>query len=458
MSRAVPVALALAASACATTSTQLSAELGPLLAPAGVTRAVLPPDAPRAPGLGEVLTLERAVELALSNHPESRAVLEELGVARGQWGQAGLLPNPEVEFELRDPGGAQSAQLDLGLELNLTAMVLAPARASVAAASLEAARLRTAGRLLELAFRARLAFLEAQAAQQRFELRERLLESQQASYATALELSRVGNLVPLALADELSQVELARVQVAEAENALLDARERLNQALGLFGPATQWRLEAPLAMPEATVVSDEAEAKVVAASLELRELEQRIEAARRQVRLTTVEGWLPHVSGGFHGERDGELWELGAHVAVSLPVFDRAQGRAYSAERELRALEHRREGLAIALRSSVRVTLNRVESAGRRADHYLRRLLPARERQLEQTVLQYNAMQLGVFEVLRAQRAVTEVAIAQVDAALDYWKARTTYELLRSGRASPASLEAVATSTSLSTSAAPAAH
>lgn len=432
--------------ACATTSTVHDREV--------VERFIaLPTAAPLEQVEVGPLTLERAVELALTNHPEASAVLRDLGVSRGQWVQAGLVPNPEVEFEVRDPGGAQPAQLDLGLELNLTAMVLAPVRASVAEAAFEAERLRTAGLLLDLAWRARVAFLEVQAAQERLALRLNFLESQQASYAAALELSKAGNLPALELANELTQVELARVQVAESENALLDAKEALHRALGLSGEQTQWTIAAPLALPDEAPAADDAESRAVTASLELLELERRIESARRKVGLTTSEGWLPHISGGFHGERDGELWELGAHVAISLPVFDRAQGRTLSAESELAALKLRRERAAIQVRSAVRSTLNRVESAGRRARHYAQRLGPARQQQLAQTVLQYNAMQLGVFQVLQVQRTVTETALAQVDATLDYWKARVAFDLLLAGRSSPLGTDAVPSSSSTSATA-----
>lgn len=404
--------------------------------------------------LAKPLTLEAAVRIALLTNREARAALADVGIARGDFVQAGLLPNPEVEFEVREPGGPQPAQIDLGLEYSISGAVLAPLRASVAEAQLEAAKLRAAGALIDLTYSTKLAFLEAQAQHQRLTLRLRALESQQASYATAVELSRVGNLTPAALANELAAVELSRVQVAEAENALLDAKEALTRALGLSGSRAQWTLDGNLGVPSEPPSIENAEAKAVASSLELLELKQRLEAASRKVSLAQTEGWLPHLSGGFHGERDGALWELGAHVTVGLPVFDRAQGKQLSARSEYDALRSRTEGFAVSLRSSVRATLNRAESASRRARHYAERIVPARQRQLEQTVLEYNAMTVGVFHVLQVQRGVTDGALAQVDATLDAWKARVALDVLLAGRSTPLRMTAVPTSTSSATSAA----
>ncbi|MDP2273655.1 MAG: TolC family protein [Archangium sp.] len=400
--------------------------------------------------LSRPLNADAAVRVALLNNREARAALAEVGIARGQLVTAGLVPNPEVEFEVRDPGGEQPTQIDLGVELNLSAMFLAPARAGVAEATLDAEKLKAAGALLDLTWTTRVAFYEVQALQQKLELRLRAFASNQASYETALELSKVGNIPALTLANELTSVERSRVQVAEAENALLDGREALNRKLGLTGARTAWTLEGPLPPPKELKEGEATEAKALSANLELAELIFRAEAASRKVGLAKTESWLPHLSAGFHGERDAALWELGGHVTVGLPVFDRAQGKQLSARSEYDALRARAEGQALHVRSSVRTALNRAESAGKRARHYSERLLPARQEVLQQSLLQYNAMQLNVFQLLAAQRAVTETAIAQVDATLDAWKARASVELLLAGRSTPLALGAVPGSTSMS--------
>jgi hypothetical protein len=61
-------------------------------------------------------------------------------------------------------------------------------------------------------------------------------------------------------------------------------------------------------------------------------------------------------------------------------------------------------------------------------------------------VLQYNAMQLGVFQVIAAQRAVTETALMQVDATLDARRAQAAMELLLAGRSTPLELGAMPSS------------
>lgn len=382
------------------------------------------------------LTADDAVQLAFTNNREVWASLQELGIARGRAQQAGLLPNPEIDLGLRAPiDENQPLQGDIGLELKISEMLLVPAKQGVAQAELSAEKLRVAGEVLEIAYRARVSFHEVQARQRQLELRTRALESFQASYAVAVELSSSGGLPPLDLAMQKAAVEAARITTAEAELTLLDARERMNAALGLSGSATQWTV-VPLAdVPEkATLDTTASEKKAVASSLELAEMAQRMDAAARKAGLARTAGALPHLEGGLHGEHDGFGWEVGAHLTVGVPVFDRGQGTEAAARAEVRVLRERYVATATGLRAAVRTALNRVESAAGRARHYRDALIPARKKALTETVLQYNAMGVGVFRVLDVEREVTESAIAYTDTLLEYHVARAALDQLLAGR------------------------
>lgn len=391
-------------------------------------------EAPRI--LEKPLTVESAVRLSLLMNRDLRATMYELGVARGRAVQAGLLPNPELELAVRVPDDPfQNLQSEIGLEYDVTRLLLVPLRKGAAEAELSAERVRVAGEVLDTAYRARIAFFAVQARQGVLDLRARALAAFQASYGAAEELHRAGNIPDVDLATQRAAVEGARIDVAEAENALLDARESLNLAIGLSGKQTSWTLLGPLPPPAEDVIDLETgEKRALDASLELAELAGRMDAAGRRVGVARAEGALPHLSGGFHGEHDGVSWEIGGHVTVGLPVFDRAQGRVISAKSELGSLRERYVATATAVRATLRMAQNRVSSAGKRARHYRDALIPAREKALAETVLQYNAMQVGVFQVLDAQRRLTEAGIAYTETLHDYWQAKAALEQILAGR------------------------
>jgi outer membrane protein TolC len=404
--------------------------------------------------LAKPLVVDEAVKLALVQNRELRASMYELGISRGQAVQAGLLPNPEIEVSLRksqDP--FQKLQADIGFEYDVTALILVPQRKGVADSELEATRVRVARDVLETAFQARIAFYDVQARQTVFDLRKRAFDAFQAGYAAAEELNRVGNLPDVDLATQRAAVEGSRIEVAEAENALLDARERFNVAAGLSGSQTTWTIAGPLLPAEDVPFdADTTEKKVIAASLELAEMGKRMEAAAKRLGLNRTEGFLPHLSGGFHGEQDGISWELGGHFKVSLPIFDRAQGRIISSKSEIGALRERYVATAVALRSNTRMIQNRVESAGKRAKHFQQALIPAREKALAETLLQYNAMHVSVFQLLDMQRRVTDAGIAYTETLLDYWKARASLDQILAGGRRPQAMGSMSTGQTASSS------
>ncbi|MDI1481246.1 TolC family protein [Polyangium sp. y55x31] len=386
--------------------------------------------------LSKPLDADGAVRIALAQNRELRAAFYEIGIARGRFVQAGLPPNPEIDLSVRRPNDpAQPLQLDIGIEYNLTGLLMLPLRKGVAEADLAAERLRVAGQVLDMAYAARTSFYTVQARQQELDLRVRALKAFQAGFSAAEELNRVGNLPEMDLATQRAAVESARVDVAEAENRLLDARENLNVALGLSGEQTRWNIAAPLPDPPAEALATErVEERAVASSFELQELEARMRAASKRAGLAQTEGSLPHISGGFHGERDAAVWEIGGHVTVGLPFFDRNQGTVLSARSEFGAQRERYLATATSLRATVRTAQNRVESAGRRARHYREVVLPAREKALAETLLQYNAMQVSVFQVLDSQRQVTQAGLTYVETLLDYWNARAALDQILAGR------------------------
>src|SRR5262245_62735075 len=62
------------------------------------------------------------------------------------------------------------------------------------------------------------------------------------------------------------------------------------------------------------------------------------------------------------------------------------------------------------------------------AEHYWVVLLPLRVRVLHQTQLEYNAMLVGVFQLLVAKRDEIEAGRGYIEALRDYWLARTDLE------------------------------
>lgn len=382
------------------------------------------------------LTLDNAVRIALLNNRNLRAELLQLGVTRGQLVQASLFPNFEIEARaLVSRDGAESRLSEVGIGIDLTDLLLRGSKQGIAEADLEQARLRAAGATLDLGYQVRLAYYEVQAAAQQLELMQTMLKAFTAGYDAAQILYRAGNTTELDLLTEQSAYEGARIAVTEAEAELINARERLNVLMGLFGRASTWQISARMPDPAASLGElDRLESRAIESSIELAEMRAGVTAAARRASFAEGAGWLPELTLGIHAENDGSSWEAGPSLTGRIPLFDRQQGNAISRRAELAVSQERQVAAAVGIRAAIRATRARAFSAQERARHYRETMLPLRERIVNQTVLQHNAMQVGVFQLLQARREQLETGRMYVATLLEYWRTRAALDQLLAGR------------------------
>jgi outer membrane protein, heavy metal efflux system len=391
--------------------------------------------------LAEPLDAEAAVQVALIDNRELRARLREIGVVRGQLIQAGLLPNPRAEAELLPE---RDTQIELRVEYDLTRAVLAPLAARARGPELDAARTSAAAAVVSLGFRVRDAFYRLQSAEQGLALSQRALDALAARREAAQALAQAGNVPELELATEEVAYERARIDVAKRELAVATEREALQRLLGLHGPEAAWSVKGGLASVAAPPeLGADIEGRALSASLGLLEQRQRLEALARRAGWTRAAGWIPDIAvdvHGLHGDPDDadgtsdDGWRFGAGVSLEVPLFDRRQGTAASLEAEFDALLERYHGLAVEVRSAAREIRNHVVSTHARARQYQDVILPAQRRVTEQTLLQYNAMQLGIFQLLEARQAELSVELEHVETLREYWSAVARLGALLAGQ------------------------
>src|SRR5262249_19064051 len=155
---------------------------------------------------------------------------------------------------------------------------------------------------------------------------------------------------------------------------------------------------------------DELESHALRQSLDLASARQRVIVAGEQAGGTRAPALLPGLSlGGTGGRRDGGGGG-GAVLGVPIPLFGQGQGGPGRAVAELRRAQQEYYALGVEIRAAARTVRERLQGAQDRALYYRDILLPLRERIVNDTQLQYNAMQRGVFELLRAREQQMQTA------------------------------------------------
>ena len=383
--------------------------------------------------LEQELTAESAVRIALLNNRRLQAAYQGLGVAQADLVQAGLLENPAFTGTVF-PSSDGPAGLDLHVTQNFLQIFYIPLRKRIAESMLEEAKINVTSLVLDLEYDTRIAFYQTQAGIQLAEMFEQVNMATELGYDFAKRLYEAGNITDLELNRHRVLYEQTRVDLRSAEADLVHYREELNQLMGLYGEQIKWDVVSRLAdIPDEDIDLDQLEARVVENSLQLKLTEQRIITAGRALGLSEATRWMPWLEIGVEAERSSD-WEIGPRLSLPIPLFDRGQAHVARSHAELKREKEFYTAHAVEIRSIARQYRNQLEKAEDTGRHYKSVILPLRERITNETQLQYNAMQVGLFDLLRAREQQIEAGKDYIMALYEYWSASAAIEQLLRGR------------------------
>jgi cobalt-zinc-cadmium efflux system outer membrane protein len=209
--------------------------------------------------------------------------------------------------------------------------------------------------------------------------------------------------------------------------------------LGLWGETTSWKIVEglpPLPLGEPRLEHLESFAirqrlDVASARTTAMLLAKAVDLART----TRLFGRL-EIGVDTHRDPDGPR-VLGPNLVIELPIFDQRQGTIARLEAQRRQQDRRLAGLSIDVRSEVRLARARLQAARQTAFHYRDTVVPLRKAVLEQSLLHYNGMFLGPYELLAAKQAEVEAQRGYIQAWRNYWIARADLERAVGGALPP---------------------
>lgn len=394
--------------------------------------------------LSRELTADAAVQVALLSNAGLQAKLEELSIAQSDLVQAGLLKNPVFTVGRTAWESEHIApNLFATVEQDFLDILTMPMRKRVAATELEATKLEVGDHVLELAAQVREAYYTAQAAEQLVAMR-RLVDD---AARTAAELARrqheAGNMSDLALSSELGLAAQASLDRERSEGEAAVTRERLNKLMGLWGARTVWKVPARLPeMPRDEVPLEHLESNAVAQRLDIGAARRNAQALRYALDLAKTTRWVGTVNVAVEAGRlrHNRRLSFGPSVALEIPLFDQRQAQIAKLEGHVRQSEAELRALAVDVRADVRSSRSRVITARHVVDRYAKEVVPLRESVVRYSQEQYDAMLLGVYQLIQAKQAEFEAYREYIEALRDYWIARSDLERAVGGRvgASPA--------------------
>ncbi|HDS1695861.1 MULTISPECIES: TolC family protein [Pseudomonas] len=354
----------------------------------------------------QALSLPQALTAAFAQNPELAAAGREIGIADGERRQAGLIPNPELAWEVEDTRrdtSTTTVTLSQPLELGgKRGARLAVAGAGQAIAQLDLERQRNALRAdVVQAFHAGVRAQTAlELAQQSQVLTERGLRVVQgrvtAGQSSPVEATRA----QVQLAQAQTEVRRAKTQRSVAYQALA---RLMGSPLASFDRLQAANLSPGIAPGADTLleqVEQTVEWRLAAAQVERGDASLGSEKAQRIPNLTVS-------LGSQYSREDRERVNV-VGLSMPLPLFDRNRGNVLAAARRADQARDLRNAVELRLRSETRSAISQWETAMQDVEAYDRTILPAAQQAVDTATRGFEMGKFAFLDVLDAQRTLIE--------------------------------------------------
>jgi len=377
------------------------------------------------------LSLNDAVEVAILNNPTLQAHYEDLGIGQADIVQAGLFTNPAFSFERRFKGLAADAEITQ----NLLSVFLIPLRMKVRTADLEAIQQRLTQLIINHIAKVKKAYFSLQASYQLFEMQQHIVKALEASYEAKMNLFNAGNLRDLDVKVEQTLLAQGRTDLSQSGQQIIQERERLNILMGAWGEETDWKIEKRLPeLPNDKITLENLESCAVGQRSDLLGARKNLESLAAQVGIARYQAMIPGLDATVHFEREIEGTDShGPSVGLPLPLFNWGNAASAAARALFTKALQRYQAQAIEIRSDVRLAYAQMTGARTRAKYFASAILPLQQRMLEETQLLYNAMTVGVFQLLQAKQAQIVAGRSYISELKDFWIARMQLEQVVGG-------------------------
>lgn len=374
--------------------------------------------------LARPLTADDAVQVALLANPGLQATYAELGIAASDVAQAGRLPNPR--FATTRTRSDDAFKYETSLTFPILALVTMPVALKLERERFEAVKLQVADRVLRLAAETRRAWIAAVAAQESVRYLEQVQDTAEIGAELAKRMVAVGNSARLDELRERAFVAETTAQLRRARADAVAARERLVRLLGLERSDAFTLPDHLPALPVDAAELADLEAFALANRLDVAAAKREAAATARSLGLVQATRFVNALEIGPATVLErGDAAKKGYEISVELPLFDWGSSKVARAEAVYMRSVQQVAATAIDARSEVREAYAAYLAARDIARHYRDEVLPIAKRISDESLLRYNGMLIGVFELLADAREQVRAAHGHIEALRDYWLAES---------------------------------
>lgn len=385
---------------------------------------------------GKNITLFSAVTLTLLHNPELASLAKEISALEGATLQAGLFRNPELSFNVENPGNIQKLRGDVNSPDSVAQEVVQQlttirigqllelggkrmARVQAAQLNEELAARDYESRRIDIIARVANVFTEVLAGQERLKLAEETKLLAQNVVDKVILRVQAGKVPPIEETRAKISLSTARIEWEQAQRDLASARKRLalmwgstfpqfDQVLGsleTFTPPPDFHRLQELVMSNPMALR-------AMKNIEHRKALAEIEETRRIPNLTVSAGIVHHA-------------QLGGTTAVAglmipLPLFDRNQGNLKEAYVRVNKAEDERQALELRLKTELTQSYESLTAAWNEINILRNEILPGAISAFNVMRRGYELGKFGLLELLDSQRVLFQNQLLYVRALANY--------------------------------------
>ena len=382
-----------------------------------------------------VLTLRKALSLALMQNPELAAFSWEIRAADARRLQASLLPNPEFEVEVEEVGGSgersgfdgAETTIQLGQLIELAGK--RPKRTRLAALERDLASWDYESKRLDVMNQVTQAFIDVLAAQKRLALSKEMVDLSEQVYTAVKQRVNAGKDSPVEQTKAKVALTTIQIEWERAKRKLVSARMQLVTAWGSNTPvfnevAGQFDNVLPIPSGEelSSLISHNPDiARWIA------EMEQRHATVDLEKAYAVPD---PTIFGGAQrfNETDDTAFVLG--ISFPLPLFDRNQSNIQAAKYRLAKAREERKAVETSLYAVLAEAYQELSSAYMETTALKDDVLPGARSAFDAANEGYREGKLDFLQLLDTQRTLVEVRGQYIESLAAYHKARANVERL----------------------------
>ena len=394
--------------------------LGERPEPSGEPAALVPAADAALPTPVGPRTLDACTAIALQNHPRITAARAAIRAAQGKAVQARLYPNPVIAGFTPQAAGSDSQWSGTVAQDIVTAGKLR-LQEQAALREVQAAEWRLVRARFEVLTAVRRDFYLLLVAQRRQEIFKLLLEIANRSLHIGEQLVAAGE-------GTRADVLFWSIERDRAEVRLLNA--------GVTIEADRRRLAVDMAVPRESIGTVEGDLLAKLPDFDIAGLQEAVvgrnalpraagaEVARAQWALDRARVQpIPNVNlmGGYQRQvmpaQDQALYQ----VMLAVPLFDRNQGNIRAAAADIAAARADLRDVELSLAVQTAEMMNTFRRAQRTAAWYEEGILPKARETVEVTQRLYGQGEVTFLSLLQAQKILTELELAYVEAQAERW-------------------------------------